>query len=147
MVTRMITSKSFLAEIIQFIKFSMSSFVSFLVTYATFCLMMFTPVGSVCANIISRLAGRVVNYTLNSKVVFQTEKKTEQTLPQYALLAVIVLVINTLILQGLIRLGLEARIAKVLAEMATFPINWAVQNLFIFKCKANNVNKTEVYYG
>ena len=124
------------------ILFSSSSFVSFLLDYiiffplvALFALGGFsTALALVAGNITARLISAAFNYYLNKTYVFKYSKEHDQSWFQYALLAVFILILNTLILSLLYDgLGLSEAIAKLITEMSLFVISFTVQKLVIFK--------------
>ena len=54
-------------------------------------------------------------------------------LVQYILLAAGILVCNTLLLEGLIRIGANAFLAKILVEVLMFSVSYVIQHAVIFK--------------
>ena len=76
---------------------------------------------------------RCVNYTINRKFVFQSTNRLIPSALRYALLAMAVLLANTLFLSLLAEgLSLNRYAAKLLTEVLFFFINWLVQRRFVF---------------
>ena len=126
-------------------KFAGSSFLSFLVDYILFNLIIFIlarlslSVGEELALILANVSARVVsgcfNYYLNCRYVFG-RKPTLKTAAQYFILALCVLAVNTgvLYLWNMIP-GLPVGICKLLTEICVFFGNYLVQKKIIFKKK------------
>ncbi len=123
------------------ILFSGSSFVSFLLDYIIFfpLVYLFTLGGFgnamalVLGNISARLVSAAFNYHLNKTYVFKYCKDHDKSALQYALLAISILILNTIILSVLYdHLGLSKAIAKLITEMTLFIISFTVQKLVIF---------------
>ncbi len=76
------------------------------------------------------------NYLLNCRLVFQ-EKQSVRTAADYGALAVLILLCNSLLLQGFsFGLGIPLYLAKILTEGTLFVISWLVQKKLIFKMKS-----------
>ncbi len=128
----------------EILKFSGSSFLSFLVDYGLFNLFALFGVGVTLANVIARLISATFNYSMNRKFVFDSEKPVHSSLPRYAALAGCILIGNTFVLRFLVGLGIPAFIAKILTETAFFVISWLVQRSFIFRGRKNDSGKNEI---
>jgi len=121
------------------LKFVGSSFVSFLADYALFGLlaMVLAPVGTasvIVANVLARVASATLNYNLNRCYVFRSDEGVETTAPRYALLAVSILAVNTLLLWLFVDIvGVPALVAKLCVELTLFVVNWVVQNRVVFR--------------
>ena len=132
------------------LKFTGSSFISFLVDYGLFNL--FVLLASVvalpwadtydvlAANIAARVISGCCNYYLNCRYVFG-RKPSWTTSGEYLLLALLVLAVNTgvLYLWNLIP-GMPVAIGKLLTEICVFLGNYLVQRRIIFK-KKNQTRK------
>ncbi|MBR1759305.1 MAG: bifunctional glycosyltransferase family 2/GtrA family protein [Lachnospiraceae bacterium] len=117
----------------QILKFSASSFISFLIDYAAFCVLFRFTSRVVLSNVLARLISGSVNFTLNHKVVFASKEKTMRAVCKYVLLAAGILVLNTWILKGLTAIGISAFAAKVITEVILFFASYIVQNRVVFK--------------
>ena len=131
----------------EILKFSASSFLSFLVDYIVFvCIVaLFGPTVSMVlfANVFARITSAVFNYSINRNFVFagydsdKTSKKAEENRKssaiKYAALAVSILLVNSMILYGLTAFtGLDPAILKVLVEVLMFFVSFTVQRKFVF---------------
>ena len=119
--------------------FILSSFLSFVIDFALYALFtnLFKSAHNVwMANILARAISATVNYWLNKLIVFKKKGKTAQTFLAYCLLAVGVLVGNTLLLQVLVNCAhMNPYGAKLLVEFIMFFVSWFVQRFLIFKKK------------
>lgn len=118
------------------LKFTLSSFSSFVLDYLLFALLMLclphTAMFVLGANILARLVSAFYNYCMNCYFVFHKEKKI-QTAMQYFELAAFILVMNNIILEALTQLvHVPVYPAKILTECTLFLISWLVQNFLIF---------------
>lgn len=123
------------------LKFSLSSFSSFILDYVLFCILtVLFPAGGVgilFANILARMISGGYNYFMNCRFVFQTGTKT-QTALQYLTLAICILVMNSIFLQiyaGIFQIPVY--MAKVLTEISLFVISFFVQKKIIFRHKVS----------
>ena len=102
------------------LKFASSSLASFLLDYLLFLLFAWgtrsLAWGLVGSNIAARLVSACFNYSLNKYLVFHGGGRVSQDLPQYVLLAAGILTANSVLLHGLIALGLAAPLAKLITE-------------------------------
>lgn len=121
------------------LKFASSSLASFLLDYLLFLLFAWgtrsLAWGFVGSNIAARLVSACFNYSLNKYLVFHGGGRVSQDLPQYVLLAAGILTANSVLLHGLIALGLAAPLAKLITEMTLFAVSFSVQTLVIFRKK------------
>ena len=115
------------------LKFSASSLLSFGVDSALFCLLSTLTGSLVLANILARIVSGTLNFTLNKKVVFQSNSNVAVAAVKYAALAVFILVCNTLVLKGLTGFGAAPFAAKIITEIIMFIFNYFVQHNFVFK--------------
>ncbi len=121
----------------QLLKFSLVSFSSFLVDYGLFALFTLllpqTLPGIGAANVFSRILSGGYNYLMNCRFVFH-EKSSRKKALNYLFLALTILVLNSIILQGLIIfLRIPVYPAKILTECCLFLISWLVQKEIIFQ--------------
>ena len=120
----------------EIIKYSLSSIISFIVDYSFFTL--FSIFLSITlSNILARIISATLNYIINKKIVFDSNKKTIVSFIEYALLALFILVCNTVLLNVLVNLGLNKYISKFLVEITLFIVSYLVQKTFVFKKKKN----------
>lgn len=119
------------------LKFTMSSFSSFVLDYLLFSLLMVlfphTAVWVLGANVFARIVSAIYNYSVNCSFVFHTEYRAK-TAAQYFALAFFILCMNNVILAGFTQLaGISVYPAKLLTECMLFCISWLVQNFIIFR--------------
>ncbi len=120
----------------EILKFSASSFLSFLVDYGLYSLLLLLTGSLTAANIGARAVSAAVNYTVNRKLVFHSEAGIGRSAVQYVLLAAVVLAGNTLLLNGLAGgLGMNRYLAKLITELVFFAFNWLIQHFIIFRGK------------
>lgn len=122
-------------------KFAGSSFFSFLVDYVLFLAAVWAlrrmtnteivPVDLI-ANILARLVSGTVNYLLNCRIVFHS-KPSFKTAGEYALLAVVILAVNTGVLYLWRLTPLPISVCKLFTEICMFLANYLVQKKWIFR--------------
>ena len=83
----------------EIFKFSLSSLFSFLIDYFLFIIFSLF-INLTISNILARIISATFNYNFNKKIVFH--KNSEKSAMKYILLAITILVFNTLILNGLV---------------------------------------------
>lgn len=124
----------------EIIKFTASSFTGFLTDYLMYGLLLMgltktgTPYGVTLANVGARVVSAGVNYSLNRKFVFQSETDTKKSALEYFLLAVVILIGNTVVLNMLVQaVGMNRYFAKICTELLFFILSWVVQRKMIFR--------------
>ena len=120
----------------EILKFSASSLTAFLVDYGLYCFLLLTTGMLAFANVGARLVSATVNYTLNRKMVFDSDAPLGRSALQYALLAVFILMGNTVFLRGLTEYGMSGYVAKIVTELVFFVFSWNMQRSVIFKKEA-----------
>ena len=126
----------------QLFKFAGSSFLSFVVDYVLFGLMVWIlPKGAVelfAANAIARVCSAIFNYTMNTRMIFH-EKARKISALQYIALAVGIFFLNNVILNLYAQvIGLPVMAAKLLTELTLFIISFTVQRFWIFRKSAKD---------
>ena len=127
----------------EIFKFCSSSFVSFLIDYAIFSLLVAiwgnVDPYVVIATVIARVVSASVNFTINRKIVFNEREKGPllQSILKYAALALIILAANSGLIHLLTQvLGWNPYLSKILVEIVLFVTNWLIQrNLVYYKKK------------
>lgn len=117
----------------EILKFSASSFVSFLLDYALFCLLSAFTGRLVFSNITARICSSVLNFILNQKFVFGMKDNTAQSAVKYFSLAIMILFCNTLILKMLTLTGISTFLAKIITEILLFIFSYIIQHHFVFR--------------
>lgn len=124
------------------LKFTFSSFSSFVLDYLLFSLMMFfmphTAVYTLLANIAARAVSAFYNYSMNCRFVFHTKQKAK-TAANYFALAGFILIMNNLILGMFTQVfHLSVYPAKLLTECLLFIFSWLIQKFVIFRKEKNS---------
>lgn len=126
----------------EILKFASSSLLSFAVDYGAFVLLVaLTSSWSLAlsvtfANIVARIISASVNFTVNKNLIFKHKGDVVSGIVQYALLAVGILIGNTLLLNILTSiLHFTPFAAKIITEIAFFAISYVVQRNIIFAQK------------
>lgn len=120
----------------EILKFSASSFISFLVDYIFYGLFLLVTADLKMANVGARILSASVNYTLNRMFVFEEEESSVKSIFEYAVLAVLILIGNTYFLEMLVNhFGINQMVAKIATELTFFILSWTVQRFAIFSKK------------
>lgn len=126
----------------EILKFTLSSFVSFLADYGLYALFILLTsafplsLSVAISNISARFISAGLNYTLNRRFVFRSKESVAKTASQYFLLALTILALNTALLTLLVNTILPNRfIAKIFVEVFLFFFSCTVQKRFIFREK------------
>ena len=117
----------------EIIKFSMSSIISFIVDYLFYAVFVLFTENIIISNVLARIISGTTNYTINKNLVFKNKNKTSKTLMEYVLLVIFILLLNTLLLNIIIKLGMNKFIAKMIVELTLFIFSWFIQKKKIFK--------------
>ena len=117
----------------EIIKFSLSSIISFIIDYLFYTLFIIFIGNITLSNVFARIISATTNYTINKKIVFNNKDKVSKTFIEYALLALFILLLNTMLLNIIVKLGINMFIAKILVEITLFIFSWLVQKRKIFK--------------
>ena len=127
----------------EILKFSGVSFLSFLLDYGLYTMFIgFTGVLTF-SNILARILSASFNYTMNRRVVFESQVSVKKSLTKYVALAIFILACNTAILGGLAYIGVNVYIGKVITEVIMFFVSYTIQHKFIFlKKKKAGAKKT-----
>ena len=116
----------------QLLKFSASSFASFLIDYSMYALLVLAGAGLITANICARMVSATANYAINRSLVFRSRNSITRSALQYFGLAAMILAGNTIVLSSLVGAGFGKMAAKVITELLFFTISWIVQRYVIF---------------
>lgn len=124
--------------------FSGVSLVSFLLDYLLFFPMIWAfsliysePMALIYGNITARIISSLFNYYLNSKFVFKNVGNRLKSGFHYALLAILILILNTVILSNLRDVfHIPKAFAKLFTELLLFFLSFTVQKFFIFRKKS-----------
>ncbi|MGO2542626.1 MAG: GtrA family protein [Specibacter sp.] len=120
------------------LKFSLSSFLGFLVDTVAFLVLM-AATGSLWMAVVgARAISSAANFTVNRHLVFPAGRSAplKQTAGRYFALVVFLLAANYGLLLSFTQAGLPAFPAKVLTEMVLFLLSFAVQKRYLFRDRA-----------
>lgn len=125
----------------EILKFTFSSFSSFVLDYLLFSLLLFfmphTAVNTLLANMTARAVSAFYNYSMNCRFVFHTKRKVK-TAVHYFALAGCILLLNNLILEMLTQVfHMSVYPAKLLTECILFVFSWLIQKFVIFRKEKN----------
>ena len=118
----------------EIISFSFSGIISFIVDYLLFIIFKIFLENITIANVIARAISSTLNYIINKNIVFKSNKNIGKSLLQYYSLVIIILVLNTIIL-NLLCMIINPIVSKLITEVILFIISWLVQKKLIFKKK------------
>ena len=117
----------------QILRFTASSIMSFFVDLSLFELFSNFLGSVVFANVSARVFSGLFNYGMNRNIVFEDGQQQGRTLFKYFLLAVMILIANTIVLSLLIdHLGLPKLLCKIFTELLMFLVSWYVQKNYVF---------------
>lgn len=125
-------------------KFLISSFSSSLVDLILFTLFCFLlrdkSWGAVtyimAATYLARIISALYNYTLNHKVVFQSEQSMRNTLPRYIILAIVQMAISAFLVNLLYPLFGGAEVfVKIPVDVILFFLSYVIQREFVYNRK------------
>ena len=125
----------------KIIKFSISSFIGFLVDIGMFALLsLFNGAGIAnwltIKNVSARIVSASVNFTINYRLVFKSKESVIVAILKYAVLAAMILLCGTKLLNLLVvESGMNEFLAKIFVEVTMFLISYLVQNSFVFREK------------
>lgn len=123
----------------EILKFSASSFIGFLIDYGMYSLLLFLTKNLHLSNVLARVVSASANYTLNRKFVFKSDRSLAKSAAQYFLLAALILLGNTFVLEHLVNsFGIHEMLAKILTEVFFFFLSWFAQRCIIFRGKPSN---------
>ena len=123
----------------EILKFSVSSFVCFLVDYGLYAIFLAAmqafgaTEGLILANVLARIGSGTLNFNLNRGLVFESRADWRKAAVKYGILAAEILAANTLLLTLLTGVfGMAPLAAKIVVEAALFLFSFAVQKKEIF---------------
>ena len=127
----------------EILKFSFSSLAGFLTDYGMFSLLSTLLAGAgaaglILSNVLARIVSGTVNFTLNRRMVFKSHKNIFYQAAQYAMLAALILIINTSLLTVFVEiLGVNRFLAKIVVECILFFFSWLMQKKYVFRDLVN----------
>jgi len=125
------------------LKFALSSFVSFIIDYGLYSILITITSGldSIIVvplvNVIARIVSSTVNFNINKRLVFKNNDNLLKTSIQYFTLVAVILFGNTILLSVLVNdLLVNKYLAKILTECIFFMLSWLIQRFIIFRIKS-----------
>jgi len=118
----------------EIFKFLSSSFICFIIDYLLYSVLIIFTNKITLSNIFSRIISATINFSLNKNIVFKNKDKCYKQIIKYTVLAIFVLIVNTLILNLLINyIFINKFLAKIIVEIFLLILSWIVQKKIIFK--------------
>lgn len=118
----------------EILKFSLSSFIGFLIDYISYSLLLLLTGNLLVSNIIARILSANVNFSINRRFVFQSKENIKKATAKYFLLAAGILLGNTHVLDFFVNTcDVHPMVAKIITEVLFFVISWLAQKLVIFR--------------
>ncbi len=118
----------------QILKFSASSFIAFIIDYILYTVLLYFTHNLTVSNISARIISASVNFTINRKVVFKSKEGFWKSAVKYFLLAIIILIGNTTLLNFLVnQFSFDRMLAKLITEILFFCFSWFTQRFIVFK--------------
>ena len=115
-------------------KFSISSICSFVIDYILYIIFNIIFNNLVLSNVMARIISGSFNYTVNRKIVFNSHNKISKSILSYIILAIFILICNTILLSILVNyLSINKYISKILVEIILFIVSYIIQIKVIFK--------------
>ena len=92
---------------------------------------------------IARAVSAVVNFLLNKNLVFRVKNGARGAAIRYFVLALAAITASNLLVQGLVRLGMAAWLAKLLVDTVLYFVNFYLQQRWVFReTPAGNEDQT-----
>lgn len=122
----------------ELIKFAINSILSACIDVGLFTLIVKVlpieeQIEAVIATVIARLISGVFNFTINSKIAFNSKEKINKQAYKYFTLFIVQMLVSSLIVSALSILPINITVIKILVDMAIFIVNYFIQKRFIFK--------------
>ncbi len=124
----------------SFLRFVVSSFISFLVDYAVYVLLLWLTSRYIAQDelqsLLSVVGARIVsctcNYFLNRYLVFHA-KDSRMSFLKYALLSVIILGIQSGLTAGAVSIGMNKWIVYIPVQLIVYPLSYLLQRAIVFR--------------
>lgn len=82
--------------------------------------------------IVARILSALTQFYLNANHVFQRTSNSFRRLTRYGLLAIVLLICNYVLIQGLVSIGIGLIIAKIVTEVFLFILSYRMQQTVVF---------------
>ncbi|SFR81469.1 bifunctional glycosyltransferase family 2/GtrA family protein [Anaeromicropila populeti] len=119
------------------LKFSCSSLLSFILDYSLYSFFTMLSHNMVFSNVSARIISASFNFYINRKYVFQSREHVVKSAVKYSLLAIGLLVVNTILLEFCVKYIVNnLLLGKLLVEIVLFTLSWMIQKTVVFKKSA-----------
>ena len=117
----------------EIIKFSLSSVAGFISDYIIYSLMILITSNIVLSNVIARIISATINFSINYRLVFKAKGKVLNSAMRYFVLALCILIGNTVVLKLVTsKLAINPFAAKIITELVFFAGSFIIQRSFVF---------------
>ena len=131
-------------NILEAVRFSASSFVSYLVDYGVYTLLVLLTGEVVLSNVISRTVGSTINFFINRFIVFKNKDSMWKAALKFLLLQAGIVFCNALVLSFFVNtLGIHKLLAKPMVDLIFFCLNFLFQRTVVFRKKKNTGTVTD----
>ncbi len=118
------------------VRFSASSFVSYLMDYGVYTLLVLLTGQVVMSNVISRTVGSTINFFINRFIVFKNKDSLWKAALKFAVLQACIVFCNSMVLRFFVEtLGIHKLLAKPMVDMIFFGLNFLFQRTVVFRRK------------
>ena len=123
------------------LKFCAASVIGFAVDIALFALFLHIFQGMkvyvvkpiVAATVLARILSATVNYLINHKAVFQSQKSSKRSFPRYAALCVVQMALSAALVTWICSLGASsATLVKLIVDLCLFFLSFQIQRRWVF---------------
>jgi putative flippase GtrA len=117
----------------QFLRYASAGAVGTALQYATLVLLVQAQwAGPVTASTVGAIGGALVNYLLNHRFTFASERAHAHALPRFAAVALAGIVVNALVVGALVGAGVHYLAAQVVATGAVLVAGYAANRAWTF---------------
>ena len=116
----------------EIIKFSAPPFLCFVLDVALFALLYYICLPFWAANVLARLPAALIHFFTMKTLISKYKAFTRLSALRYAAAAIVILALNTLLLWGLLALGMNAVWAKVVVDVAMFFVTFVLQRKHLY---------------
>jgi putative flippase GtrA len=117
---------------IKFAMYSIVGAIAFSIDYSIF-LAIFSLVGPYVANVLGICAGIAISFTLNSRYNFRRRDAVMRRATKFVAVALFGIALSSVIIALLIHQSLDPRLAKVVAMLVVFTVQFALNALWTFR--------------
>lgn len=122
-----------------FVRFCALSLLTALLDFIVFTIAFFISPSILSSMIIARVVAGSFNFMCGKWYIFQSKQRLLPEAIKFALLVVGLGIIAYSFIEGLVGLGMNVFLSKLLVETGLFLLSFSVQRIFIFKESENNI--------